>query len=276
MHNGWDRKIRLSIFTLLMPLFIFVSTSCAEKIYCKDGKVLTAEIAYRTKNSIFLRQGNGSFGIPLTNIEKIVNANGTPSKIDYASIFKRIQENISNKNYGLAISLCSDLLAVIPDSYSLYYLRATLNQKAGNTQDALKDYSFLVQQKKADYLVMNNMGVIYAKGNFFKEATDAFSQAIKLNPYIAKPHENLAAVLLRLKDYPAAAEEYNIALTLDPGNAKIMYYMARVYIESGDYDAATGLLEKALAIDNSDVSVKEALEYLKVAGQKPHSSKTAN
>jgi tetratricopeptide (TPR) repeat protein len=270
MHNGWDGRVKLGIFTFLMPLFVFVSTSCAEKIYCKDGKVLTAEIAYRTKNSIFLRQNNGSFGIPLTNIEKIVNADGTISKIDYASIFKRLQENVSNKNYGLAVSLCSDLLAVIPDSYSLYYLRATLNQKAGDTQDALKDYNFLVQQNKADFLVMNNMGVIYAKGNFLKEAADAFSQAIKLNPYIAKPHENLAAILLRLKDYPAAAEEYSIALTLDPGNAKIMYYKARVYIESGDYDAAGGLLEKALAINNSDVSVNEALEYLKVIRQKPH------
>jgi tetratricopeptide (TPR) repeat protein len=276
MNNGFNKKIRLSLFVFLMPLFILVSTSSAEKIYCKDGKIIAGEIAYRTKNSIFLRQNNGSFGVPLTNIEKIVNDDGTISKFDYDYTYKLLQENIRSKNYVLAINACSELLSSIPDSYSLHYLRGMFNQKSGNSQDALKDYNFLVQQNKADYLVMNNIGVIYANSNLIKEASDAFSQAIKLNPYIAKPHENLAGILFQLKDYPAAAEEYSTALTLDPGNAKTMYYLARVYIEIGDYDAANGQLEKALTINNGDVLTKNALEYLKSARQKPHNLKTAD
>ena len=77
MLNGPCGKIGLNIFAFAISLFILVPVVFAEKVYCKDGKIISGEIAYRTKNSIFLCQNNGSFGVAITNIDKIVNDDGT-------------------------------------------------------------------------------------------------------------------------------------------------------------------------------------------------------
>ena len=169
------------LFLIISFLYLFIADFCmAEKIYCKDGKVLYGSIIYRTKGSVWLKHSSGAIGVNLDNIDRIENEDGSISRYDYRFLYNIIQDSVAKKKYSNAINICSIFLKSFPDNAQMYYLRAVISDKIGNTDQAIQDYDFLIQNKLADADVFNNLGVIYAENREYQRAKDLFDVAVKI------------------------------------------------------------------------------------------------
>ena len=252
-----------SISVALIIIFFIASSQCfAEKIYCKDGKILNEKINYRNRGIVWVQKSGGSVGINVDDIEKIENDDGSVSKYDYKAMGRAIQASLKGGKYSEAIWLCSKLLESV-DSIQLHYLRGILSQKTGDLKKAEEDYAFLVKNKVADAAILNNLGTIYANDKKYQEAVDLFLKAVSENPDMVEVHDNLAAVSLQTKDYNRAMDEYERGLEREPANITALYNLGIIYMSKGDSKKAKELWEKALSVRPEDADTEKALEYLK-------------
>ena len=259
------RDIKKTPILLISILFFLTGSSLcnAEKIYYKDGKAITAAILYRNKDTVWVKYMSGSFGVNVTDIDRIENEDGSISKYDYESILNLVQAYIRQKKYNEAATSLNLLVESSPDNTQLHYLRAMLNQKAGDLKAAVNDYNFLLEHRAADEQVFNNMGAIYANDKEYKQAMDLFVQAAAKAPDAVEVHDNLAQLFMRTGDYSRARDEYNIVVSSEPKNTTALYNLGVAYMNIADYAKAKEQWEKILAIAPQNDDVKNALEYLK-------------
>lgn len=248
---------------IILFLYLLAPGFCyAEKICCKDGKVFYGTIIYRTKESVWIRHSSGAIGVSLDNIDRIENEDGSISRYDYRFLYNVIQDSVAKKKYSDAIDMCNILLKSFPENVQMYYLRAVISHKTGNTEQAIQDYNFLIQNKLADADVFNNLGVIYANSKEYQRAKELFLKAIKSNGKKAEIHDNLAEALMQIRDYKTAIEEYNKVTELESGNTRAMYNSGVAYMRNRDYSKAKEQWEKILAVNPGDSDAKSALEHL--------------
>jgi len=252
------------VLSVFLPLFLFTSSCClAETIYYKDGTTAQAQIVNRTGNTIWVRDVAGSIGLDAQKIDKILNADGSPSKYDVNYTVIQIQNAIKNRNYLEAERDCSALLEVAPDNADVRYLRGMLNQKLGDTAKAIQDYNFLIIHRNADGFVFNNLGTIEAQLKRYSQAKDLFSQAVNSDPLRVEFHNNLSEVFASLKNYDQAIEEYRTVLALEPDNLVALFNLGLIYKNRGDFVEAQKQWERILAINPDDADTLQALTSLK-------------
>ena len=249
---------------LFFTVFLLAAPSLcrAEKIYLSDGAVRNESIAYRDKNSLWIKHPDGVIGINLNRITKIENDDGSLSKYDYDNICKKIQQLVKEEKFSEAATTCDMLLETFPDSTKIHYMKALLNHRAGNTGETIGDYKFILDKDVEDPKVMNNLGAIYASDKNTKQATEMFDKAAKKNPGMPEPHENLAMLFMSLKDYNSAIEEYKKVIEKEPENTGALYNLGVAYINTKDYQEAREAMEKVLAVNKDDRGAKDALKYL--------------
>jgi len=260
IRRKWYIALCTAIFIYVFPI-IYCS---AEKIYYKDGRLLDAEILYRSKGSIWVKVKSVTVGVSAQDIKKIEGDDGAISKYDYESLSGAIQDFINQKKYDEAARCCSLLLESFPNVTQIRYLRGLLNQKIGNFSQASEDYEYLIRQGVADAGILNNLGVIYADKKQLQDAQDFFIKAMEKSPDIAEVHNNLADLLLQSKDYIRSINEYNEVINKEPHNVKALYNLGLAYMDSKDYVKAKEQWEKILAIAPENNEAKNALEYLRV------------
>jgi tetratricopeptide (TPR) repeat protein len=234
----------------------------AEKIYCKDGRVLAEKISYRNRGTVWYKKSSGSIGINIKDIDRIESDDGSVSKYDYKNMGKAIQDMIKEEKYNGAIIACTALLQTIPDNAQIRYLRGMLSQKIGNEEMATEDYSFLVKNKLADAAILNNLGTIYASDQKYKQAMDLFIRASAENSDMVEPHDNMASTLMQTKSYDLAIEEYQKVLAKEPDNINVLYNLGILYMSKKEYDKAKDVWAKALSLKPEDEDTKKALQYL--------------
>lgn len=251
------------LFLIVLFSYLFTADFCiAEKIYCKDGKILYGSIIYRTKESLWLRHSSGAIGVNLDNIDRIEDEDGSISKYDYRFLYNIIQDTVAKKKYSEAIDMCGMLLKNFPENTQIYYLRAVISHKIGNTDQAIQDYDYLIQNKLAGADVFNNLGVIYANNKEYERARKLFLKAVESDGKRAEIHDNLAEALMQAGDYKTAIEEYNKVTELEPGNTRAIYNIGVAYMKDRDYAKAKEQWEKILAANPEDSDAKAALKHL--------------
>lgn len=90
-----------------------------------------------------------------------------------------------------------------------------------------------------------------------------FEQAITAAPDKAEFHNNLAELVMELKDYDTAIEEYNKVIALEPRNTLALFNLGVAYKNIEDLDKAAKQWKTILTINPEDKDAKEALEKLK-------------
>lgn len=262
------RYITILLGILYYILLLTPSLCDAEKIYCKDGRVVQAVILFRSKHSVWFEQKfgdrSGSIGISVNDIDRIENDDGSISKYDYKSLYEKSRDHIRQRNYKEAARLYELLLESFPDSIQMHHLCALLNHKIGRLDEAIKDYKFCIRGGVTDVKVFNNLGVIYAKKKEYKEAIEWFSRAIEENSYTIEVHSNLAEVFMQTEDYNRAIYEYKKIIESVPDNAEALYNLGIAYMNEGDYTKAREQWERVLAIRPEDNDAKNALEYINI------------
>lgn len=249
-------------------LFLYLaefSFCYADKVYCKDGRVVYGTILCRTKSSVWVKHDSGAVGVSLDSVEKIENEDGSISLCDYSLFYNIIQDSIAQKKYSDAMNMCNMLLKNFPENTRIRYLRAVISHKTGNIDQAVQDYDFLIQNKLADADVFNNRGVIYAENEEYGKAKDLFLKAVKLDEKNAEIHNNLAEALMQIKDYKAAIKEYDKIMKLDAGNIAAVYNSGIAYMKDKNYEKAKERWNKIIAVNPDNADAKSAIEHLNAA-----------
>jgi len=86
---------------------------------------------------------------------------------------------------------------------------------------ALKDTALEDYKKSAEFWFY--LGVAYAKLGMYREAIEAYKQAIRIKPDDAKAHAGLGVIYLILNDRGSALEEYRILKDLNPELANKLF-----------------------------------------------------
>ncbi|MFA5339504.1 MAG: glutamate--tRNA ligase [Candidatus Omnitrophota bacterium] len=234
----------------------------AEKIYYKDGTIVTEQVIGRDKRSVWVKDPSGDIAVNPDRIEKILNDDGSVSRYDYGTILRKIEEKVRAGDYNEAADLCDLLVQSFPKSNEVHYLRAVLNQKAGRFSKTAEDYKFIIDSKNSDAKVFNNLGAIYAADKDNRRAMEMFKKAAEMNGDMPEVHYNLAFLFLQEKDYDKAIDEYNKVIAKEPDNTTALYNLGVACAFKGDFAGARDRFEKVIAIDKGDESAKKALKAL--------------
>jgi tetratricopeptide (TPR) repeat protein len=259
-----SRKIKISFVVFITTMHCF-SLSFAEKIYCKDTRVISGKITSHHGKIIWIESSEGSsegaVGIDVEDIDRIENDDGSISKHDYKNLNKKALEHIQKEEYEKALVLYSRLLDNFSENLELIYIYALLNHRLSNYDEALRYYHILAQKGRADGSIYNNIAVIYALRKDYERAKEFFTKALNSGQREFKIRSNLAQLLLRNKEYKAALDEYSRILKIDPSQVKALYNLGVIYANIDEPGKAREYFKKAYELSKDDRQLKDALDY---------------
>jgi len=99
----------------------------------------------------------------------------------------------------------------------------------------------------------NNIGVALLEQFKHKEASDAFKNALKIDPKLTLAHINLAIALFNVPDLPGAQRQAQNATTLAPDAPQPYYIQGLIAKLQSKPDEALAAFQRVLKIDPNDV-----------------------
>jgi hypothetical protein len=102
-------------------------------------------------------------------------------------------------------------------------------------------------QDNADWMRWNNLGIAYLDQLQYSEASQAFSEVVKLRPDYADGYTNVGLTNIEWEKYASARAGLERALAVEPNNARALYYLALVERRAGHSDIEVDDLKRVLA-----------------------------
>jgi len=127
---------------------------------------------------------------------------------------------------------------------------------------ALKDTEIEDYKKTAEYWV--NLGYYYGVAGLYKDAIEAFKQAIRIKPDYADAHYNLGVAYGGLGMYKEEIKAYKQAIRIKPDHAGAHYNLGVAYVGLGMYKEAVEAYKQAIRIkpDHAEAHNNLGLSYL--------------
>jgi tetratricopeptide (TPR) repeat protein len=125
---------------------------------------------------------------------------------------------------------------------ALYY------QRSGDFDNALRQYSAVLQRDELNPEAHNNLGLLYRDKGLYDEAVKEFVRAIAINQRYVKAHNNLGVTYLGQAKNDNAASEFRTALGIDPRNVESLVNLSLAERSSNREDARASLV-RALAFE---------------------------
>jgi tetratricopeptide (TPR) repeat protein len=115
-----------------------------------------------------------------------------------------------------------------------------------------------------------NLGVDHADAGQWKEAIEAFKQAIKLNPDDASAHYNLGVAYGNLGRHKEEIEAYKQAIKLNPDYAKAYNNLGSAYQNSGRHQEAIQACKQAVKLkpDYANAHYTLGMAYMAIGDKK--------
>jgi tetratricopeptide (TPR) repeat protein len=90
------------------------------------------------------------------------------------------------------------------------------------------------------------IGFTHHRQGDFRQAVDAYSQAVAKSPLFALAHVNKGRAYMDLREYNKAIESFNKAIRSEPDVGDYYYYVGVAYIKLDDFEKAKDFLDLAL------------------------------
>lgn len=119
---------------------------------------------------------------------------------------------------------------------------------AGMYKEAIDAYKQAIRIKPDDAKAHNNLGVAYAESGMYKEAIEAYKQAIRIKPDDAKAHDNLGNAYAESGMHKEAIEAYKQAIRIKPDDAVAHYNLGVAYGKAGKYEEEIEAYKQAIRI----------------------------
>jgi len=101
------------------------------------------------------------------------------------------------------------------------------------------------------------MGNAYADLRQYPEAIESYKAAIKIDPELSKPHNNLGLAYAALKQLEPAVAEFSEAVRLKPSYAEAHFNLGVAYLQLGKRSEADEQ-QKILSTLNADLAARLA------------------
>jgi tetratricopeptide (TPR) repeat protein len=148
------------------------------------------------------------------------------------------------------LDISRELIEIEPDSEHYSIKVASLLDALGQTDDAVAEYSRLLQQKPDAALVHYNIALLYRKQERYTDALSAYEEAIRLGiDRVEEVYANMGNVYSEMLDTDKTREMYQRAIDVAPDYIPALFHLANHYEESGESDLALEFYERVQAID---------------------------
>lgn len=173
----------------------------------------------------------------LETINKAIDLN--PEKIEY--LYLKASINLKKENYQNAISLYSLVIEKNPENTSAYINLAKAYEKSGNKSQAISTLEKIIN--KNNKLALNNLGILYKKEKNYQKAIEIFEKAIINSDIEAK--YNLATTLIEINDNTRAKDLLREYTKLKPNNPEALHALGIIeYNENNNDQTLRELIKK--------------------------------
>jgi tetratricopeptide (TPR) repeat protein len=150
-----------------------------------------------------------------------------------------------------------------PNLAPAYFVRATVYERAGETNKAIGAYRKALTLNPKDPAVLNNLAWIYAsREENLDEAIALALRAQDLAPNSASILDTLGFVYYRRKEYAKAELALKKAAELDATLAAVHYHLGMTFYRLGKKEEAIASLKRSLQLDEKSPDVAEARRLL--------------
>ncbi len=194
------------------------------------------------------------------------------SKTGEDAVYKKCVELHDKQNYKQAIICFDATTALKPDSAKVYFLLADsyyqYNKVSDNgTTDLLDRAEEAVKrglQIRPESASAHGLyGEILDVKTNYRQATEEYRQAIKLDPKISDYWTMLALTQEKLSNLNEAATSYKSALVVNSKDTTALYFLGVLYEKMGKLDEAIETLEKQQNLETLDDETEQRLKALK-------------
>lgn len=141
----------------------------------------------------------------------------------YADDYAGVRQLMRNGQLTDALTQAEQYLSSNPRDPQMRFLKALIQQDAGQQAEAIAAYTALTQEYPELSEPYNNLAVLHAAQGRYDQARAALEMAIRTNKDYAVAHENLGDVYLGL-----AGLSYGRALQLDAANVGLLAKQSRL------------------------------------------------
>ncbi|WP_236845726.1 tetratricopeptide repeat protein, partial [Borreliella californiensis] len=170
-------------------------------------------------------------------INKAIDLN--PEKSEY--LYLKASINLKKGNYQNAISLYNLVIEKNPENTSAYINLAKAYEKSGNKSQAILTLEKIIN--KNNKLALNNLGILYKKEKNYQKAIEIFEKAIINSDIEAK--YNLATTLIEINDNTRAKDLLREYTKLKPNNPEALHALGILeYNENNNDQTLRELIKK--------------------------------
>ena len=147
-----------------------------------------------------------------------------------------------------------------PNSAEAHYNLGLAYSNSDMYKDAIEAYKQAIRINPDYADAHNNLGIAYGRDlGMYKEAIDAFKQAIRIKPDYAEAHNNLGVTYGKLGMYKEEIEEFKQAIRIEPDDASAHYNLGVTYANLDMYKEAIEAYKQAIRIKPDDAEAHNNL-----------------
>ncbi|MFD4638041.1 tetratricopeptide repeat protein [Lentzea sp. NPDC058436] len=184
-----------------------------------------------------------------------------PKKEAFQSVFTRnglALVEVREQKPDVALALVNDGMARLdrelgPDEHVLHrlvlrYNRAQVYGAVGRLEEALADYSYVLERDPNFPEHHFNVGNVLRRLGRDEEALDAYAEALRLSPPFPEAYYNIGDARLALGDVEGAMAAFGYVIELDPRHVDARINRAGHLLEQGDVEGAWRDVSAALEL----------------------------
>lgn len=154
-----------------------------------------------------------------------------------------------------ALTEMDKAVSLDPSLASAQLVDAYILLKLKRTNDAVAHLKKFIASGTDNAMAHDLLGNAYILEGKYEKGQTEIDKAISLNPSLAGPHAQKAALLLGSGKLPEAETELKTAVSLDPGALGTRLLLASYYENRGQYAKAMDLLKKGLTGQKTDAPI---------------------
>ena len=176
----------------------------------------------------------------------------------------KANEYYANKDYGNAIELYKNILALKPRNTSLLTRTSLSYARLAKFDDAIFYAQQVADLEKQNASAQLMLGYFHEKKELFMPAMKFYKAAIQINPEMFEGHLFLAKLLLKIQfdDIDTIIDHAEKAIALNPKHEDALLSLSLAYFHVGDKNKAIANCQKALSLFPGSEQGHKLLTYI--------------
>lgn len=167
---------------------------------------------------------------------RLIAAAGTRVIVDPGDFYSKGEANYKAGKYDAAVNDLREAVRLSPNWEDPHYVLALALTETGKLKEAIEEFKQVVKLAIKDepkILSLYNIGNAYFDLRNYQEAIESYQAALKLNPGLSKPHNNLGLAYAAAGRLADAVAEFKQAVQLKPDYAEAHYNLGVAYAQLG-------------------------------------------